>query len=154
LPIYARELASVVLMARDHVKGKNQPARPPAARAPCVLVIDDNPVFLRSLVRLLQVYGIEVATARDGREGLATFRRISPTVVLTDIDMPVQNGIRTLTAMRRERPGVKIIAMSGGAHKSDFLTMVKKLGADSAVEKPFDVGELVATIRQYLKSDV
>lgn len=129
------------------VRGK---ARPPSA--PRLLVIDDNPAFLRSLVRLLAVHGLDVAVARNGREGLAIFRRISPAVVLTDILMPVQDGISTLMAMRRERPGVKIIAMSGGGLKSDFLTVAKKLGADSTVEKPFDVGELAALIRRYLAS--
>jgi two-component system chemotaxis response regulator CheY len=117
-----------------------------------LLVIDDNPAFLRSLVRLLAVHGLDVAVARNGREGLAIFRRISPAVVLTDILMPVQDGISTLMAMRREQPGVKIIAMSGGGLKSDFLTVAKKLGADSTVEKPFDVGELAALIRRYLAS--
>ena len=129
------------------VRGK---ARPPSA--PRLLVIDDNPAFLRSLVRLLAVHGLDAAVARNGREGLAIFRRISPAVVLTDIFMPVQDGISTLMAMRRERPGVKIIAMSGGGLKSDFLTVAKKLGADSTVEKPFDVGELAALIRRYLAS--
>jgi DNA-binding response OmpR family regulator len=62
------------------------------------------------------------------------------------------DGIKTIAAMRRERPDVKIIAMSGGALQSDFLTIAKKLGADEAVEKPFDVAELVAIIRRYLKS--
>lgn len=134
-------------MRQRRVRGK---ARPPSA--PRLLVIDDNPAFLRSLVRLLAVHGLDVAVARNGREGLAIFRRISPAVVLTDILMPVQDGISTLMAMRRERPGVKIIAMSGGGLKSDFLTVAKKLGADSTVEKPFDVGELAALIRRYLAS--
>ena len=118
-----------------------------------VLVIDDNPAFLRSLVRLLKVYELDVAVARNGREGLATFRRISPAVVLTDMLMPL-NGIRTITAMRRERPGVKIIAMSGGGRvgKSNALAMAKQLGADGVVQKPFDIEEVVAMIRRYLKS--
>lgn len=135
---------------RSLAKGRRDRARPPSA--PRVLVIDDNPAFLRSLVRLLKVYELDVAVARNGREGLAIFRKISPAVVLTDIHMPVQDGISTIIAMRRERPDVKIIAMSGGGLPSDFLTLAKKLGADGAVEKPFDIGELVAMIRRYLTS--
>jgi len=133
---------------RSLAKGRRDRARPPSA--PRVLVIDDNPAFLRSLVRLLKAYGLDVAAARNGREGLAVFRKISPTVVLTDILMPVQDGINTIIAMRRERADVKIIAMSGGGLQSDLLTMVKKLGADTAIEKPFDVGGLVVMIRRYL----
>lgn len=129
-------------------------ARSRVTPAPSVLVIDDNPALLRSLAGLLRAYGIEVATARNGREGLATFRRTSPAVVLTDILMPVQDGISTIVAMRRERPGVKIIAMSGGVRFDEphFLAIAKKRGADGVLEKPFDVGELVLMIRRYLAS--
>jgi DNA-binding response OmpR family regulator len=74
-------------------------------------------------------------------------------VVLTDIIMPEQDGIGVIMEMRRERPGVKIIAMSGSGRcgKSDFLTVAKKLGADSVIHKPFDIDELVETINRHLK---
>jgi len=139
---------------RGHAKGRKKRIRAPAVPQPRVLVIDDNPAFLRSLARLLQLYGIDVATASDGRKGLAAFRKISPAVVLTDIDMPLQDGIGTIIAMRRERPAVKILAMSGGARfgKSDARIIAKKLGADSVLEKPFDIERLMAAIRRYLKS--
>ena len=138
---------------RSHVEGKPKPARLSTAPTPGVLVIDDNPVLLRSLARLLQIYGIEVATARDGREGLAKFRRTSPAVVLTDILMPVQDGFSTIIAMRRERPSVKIIAMSGGTRFGISRSRTIASGADGVLEKPFDVGELVVMIRRYLTPD-
>src|SRR5258706_11742493 len=83
-----------------------------------------------SFATVLGAYGIPIATARDGLEGLATFRRISPTVVLTDIIMPGKEGLETIMAMRRERPATKIIAMSGsgGMGKRDYLTIAKNLG--------------------------
>jgi DNA-binding response OmpR family regulator len=139
----------------NDVKRKNSgPPASMAGSAAAVLAIDDDPALLHSLVSVLESYGIAIATARDGLEGLDTFRRIAPAVVLTDILMPEQDGIGTIMAMRRERPGVKIIAMSGGGRvgKSDFLAIAKKLGADSVVHKPFDVDELVATIRGHLMS--
>lgn len=140
-----------MLMARGHVKGQNKLVVGSPALAPRVLVIDDDPVLLRSLARLLKAHGLDVATAGNGREGLAIFRKISPAVVLTDILMPIMDGTRTITAIRRERPDVKIIAMSGGSLTSDFLAMAKKLGADNALEKPFDVSVLVAMIRRHLR---
>jgi DNA-binding response OmpR family regulator len=102
-----------------------------------------------SLVSALETYGIRIATARDWVEGLKVFQQPSPAVGVTDIIMPEQDGIGVIMAMRRERPGVKIIAMSGGGRvgKSDFLTIAKKLGADAVIDKPFDVDALVALIR-------
>jgi CheY-like chemotaxis protein len=125
----------------------------PAASVPAVLVIDDDPGLLHSFVSVLGAYGIPIATARDENEGLAAFRWTSPAVVLTDILMPGLDGIGTIMAMRRARPGVKIIAMSGGGPvgKSDFLTIAKKVGADAVVHKPFKVDELIRLLRTFLK---
>jgi hypothetical protein len=55
-------------------------------------------------------------------------------------------------AMRRERPDVKIIAMSGGGRigASDFLSMAKGLGADAAFHKPIEVDDLVKLLRTFL----
>jgi DNA-binding response OmpR family regulator len=124
-----------------------------AASAPAVLVIDDDPGLLRSFVSVLGAYGIPIATARNRNEGLAAFRWSSPAVVLTDIVMPGLEGIGTVMAMRRARPSVKIIAMSGGdaAGKSDFLTIATRLSADAVVHKPIDVDELVKLLRTLLR---
>jgi CheY-like chemotaxis protein len=124
------------------------------SRGPAVLVVDDDPAILHSLRALLESGGIPIATARDGLEGLAAFRRIKPAVVLTDIIMPEQDGIGAIVEMRRQRPDLKIIAMSGGGRigKSDFLTVAKKLGADAVIEKPFDPDELVKLLQTFLQA--
>jgi DNA-binding response OmpR family regulator len=135
----------------DDVKGRESAHHPPPG-SPGVLVIDDDPAMLHSLRSVFEACGIAIATARDGQAGLDAFRRISPKVVLTDIIMPEQDGIGVIMALRQERPGVKIIAMSGGGRigKSDLLAIAKGLGADAVFPKPLDVNELVATVRQHL----
>jgi len=132
-------------------KGSSPPPAAPSA-VPVVLVIDDDPAIVHSLVDVFESYGVSIATARDGAEGLATFRRIKPAVVLTDVIMPERDGIGIIMEMRRERPGLKIVAMSGGGRlgKSDFLTVAKRLGADSIVPKTFDIDQLVATVCAHL----
>ena len=125
-----------------------------ASSAPAVLVIDDDAALLRSFENVLEAYGIPIATARNGPDGLAVFRWALPAVVLTDIIMPDLDGVSAIMEMRRERPGVKIIAMSGSGRigKSDFLTIAKKLGADAVVYKPLNVVELVMLIRTFLRA--
>ena len=133
--------------------GDNGRVTAQAAEAiPAVLVIDDNPGMLSSVESMLEASGISVTTARDGVEGLVKFRQILPAVVVTDIVMPEQDGISTIMAMRRERPDVTIIAMSGAVRlgKSDFLTVAKQLGADLVVPKPFDANQLLAMVRSRL----
>src|SRR5690242_14942558 len=119
---------------------------------PAVLLIDDDLAVLGSLTLLLEISGFRVLTARDGAQGLREFRKHSPAVVVTDILMPEQDGIGLIMQMRRERPGVKVIAISGGGRigNSNFLTLATKLGADSVMPKPIDTDKLVDAIRRYL----
>jgi len=116
---------------------------------PTVLVIDDDEAVRSSLEMLLEAYGYEVVLARDGRQGLAAFRANEPDVVLVDIMMPVQDGIETIELIRREWPEAFIVAMSGGAGIGnwDGLKVALEVGADRAVEKPFEADELLDILR-------
>jgi len=115
----------------------NEPRETFDAACPTVLVIDDDPVIRESLEALLEAHGYQVALARNGRQGLAAFRKIAPDLVLTDIMMPEQDGFETILQMRMERADAKIVAMSGsgGVRYPDFLAMAVKLGADRGIEK-------------------
>src|SRR5579883_3045979 len=119
----------------------------PGAVCPTVLVIDE-PTIRQSLETLLEAYGYQVALARNGAQGLAAFRRIEPDLVLTDIVMPVQDGIETILSMRRERPDARIIAMSGrgSVGNTEYIDIAAQLGADAAVPKPLETGKLIAAV--------
>ena len=112
---------------------------------PTVLVIENDPAFLRSLAALLHAHRISVATACDGSQGLELFRRMSPAVVLTDL---VDGGVGVIMQMRREQSEVKIIAMSGTGRigRMGLLEIAKGLGADATLKKPFGAWDLTATI--------
>jgi CheY-like chemotaxis protein len=118
-----------------------------------VLVIDDDPDMVESLAMMLRDHGFPVLTANDGVRGLEMFREYKPAVVLTDILMPEQDGIEVIMTMRRERPAVKIIAISGSGRigKSDFLTIARKLGADATFEKGHKAGELLELLKTMLQ---
>ena len=121
----------------------------PGASARTVLVIDDDAIVRHSLEVLLETYGFQVALARNGAQGLAAFRRIEPDLVLTDIVMPVQDGIETILTMRRERPDARIIAMSGrgAVGNTDYVDIATRLGADAAMPKPLETGKLIAAVQ-------
>jgi len=118
-----------------------------------VLVIDDDPEMVESLAMLLEDHGFQVLTANNGVRGLEVFREQRPAAVLTDIIMPEQDGIGAILEMRRERPEVKIIAISGAGRvgKTDFLTIARKLGADATFEKGRSANELVVLLRATLR---
>ena len=72
--------------------------------------------------------------------------------MITDIIMPVKEGIEVIREMRRERPAVKIIAISGGGRSGplNYLDMARAMGADDAITKPFDPDELVERVQACL----
>jgi DNA-binding response OmpR family regulator len=117
---------------------------------PMLLVIDDDEAVRSSLDMLLEAYGFQVVLARDGRQGVAAFRANTPDVVLVDLMMPAQDGLATIALIRREWAKAPIVAMSGGAGIGnwDGLAAARKLGADYAIEKPFEADELLAILRE------
>lgn len=117
-----------------------------------VLVVDDEPA-VRELLRLvLERDGHTVMEAGNGRKAMRALRDAQVDVVITDIIMPEQEGMETISEIRRLRPEIKIIAMSGGGRRltMDFLPMATRLGADMTFEKPFKPTELAAAVADLL----
>ena len=89
--------------------------------------------------------------AASGPEGLAFFRLDPTDLVVTDLIMPDQEGLETIRQLRELRPGVKILAMSGGGQALDapsILDLASSLGATGTLEKPFGQDELVAALER------
>jgi DNA-binding NtrC family response regulator len=117
-----------------------------------ILVIDDDTIVRQSLTVILEDAGYQVVSAEDGKRGMAAFRSEHPDLVITDIIMPEQEGIQTITEMRKAKPDAKIIAISGGGRigNTDFLKIARVLGAMDVIPKPFDVDELLTIVENCL----
>ena len=98
----------------------------------------------------LELEGYRVAEAANGREAVEQQRNSPADVVLTDIFMPESDGFEAIDALRRDFPAVKVIVMSGGAQlaKRDYLPDAELMGADATLQKPFDIGELLKTLKR------
>lgn len=119
-----------------------------------ILIIDDDLAVRDTLIAILEDRGYEVVTAVNGQEGLAVFRSERPDLLVTDIVMPVKEGLQTIREIREERPDMKIIAISGGSRteRHDFLEIARQLGAWDVVVKPFDTEDFVARVARCLGS--
>ena len=117
-----------------------------------VLVIDDEKNMRHLLKTMLEKEGYVVTEAADGKEAIRLFRRKPADLIITDIIMPEQEGLKTIFDLRREHPRIKIIAISGGGQYglSDYLEAATAFGADRTFAKPFDRGDLVKAVRQLL----
>jgi len=117
-----------------------------------ILVIEDDESLRKALRRALRDLGHVVVVANDGREGVSRYREDHPDLVITDIVMPVQDGLEVI---RELAPGgVPIIAMSGAgcSGPTNVLDDAIRLGAFWALEKPFTVEALIAAVDEALRS--
>ncbi len=121
-----------------------------------VLLIDDDIELLRLVAAGFRAASAEVEVAIDGQAGLARFRTRPASLVVTDIIMPNREGIETIVALKRIRPGIKIIAISGGYRvgPQDFLELARHVGADGVLAKPFRIAELLRLAAELLGSPV
>ncbi len=103
-----------------------------------ILVIDDDRQVRVLLQEMLESAGHRVETAENGAVGLEAISRSAFDLVISDIFMPEMEGIETILSLRRDRPELKIIAISGGSPRApmDFLPMARLAGAVATLEKP------------------
>lgn len=134
----------------DHVADEAPLAR--------ILIIDDEELVLATLSAMLEESGYEVLEAGDGKEALRLLRMASlreheekgamPSVVITDMNMPERDGTQMIVDLRRLHPELRIIAISGSGR--DLLNMAETLGADRVLQKPFELEQLLESVRSVL----
>jgi len=117
-----------------------------------ILVIDDDDQMRVLLRQVMEWAGYEVTEAENGREGMQKQRRQPFDLVITDLIMPEQEGLETISLLRKEYPLTRIIAISGGGRigPEAYLPAAQELGADRVFSKPFDVRELAGAVRELL----
>jgi len=117
-----------------------------------ILVVDDELQIRTMLAQMLEQEGYAVHTAENGEEGLALVGRYAFDLVITDMIMPVKDGLKFIMELVRDYPDLKILAISGGgAIKAErYLTMAGYLGDIATLEKPFKREMLLELVRKQL----
>lgn len=107
-----------------------------------VVVVDDDD-DMRELMSMLLRDRYEIATARNGAEGLEVVRAVRPDLLVLDLLMPVMHGFEVCQRLRAD-PDIKdtkILISSSKSYRHDVRTAVEETGADGYIVKPFDVAE-------------
>jgi DNA-binding response OmpR family regulator len=121
------------------------------AGRPTVLIIEDDESVREIVAMTLRAARYNVLEAEDGLKGVELARSQSIDAVITDLVMPVQEGVETILTLRRERPRLPIIAISGGVTNSKlYLDIAGKIGANRLLPKPFTPKELIAVVEEVL----
>ena len=116
-----------------------------------ILVVDDIPDQLYILSEILRRAGYEVASSRSAEAALARARTLKPDLILTDLAMPVVNGVTLIDHVRsdpalKDTPIVAVTAHVWGA----IAQAAKKVGANAFISKPFNQSELLAEVEKQL----
>ncbi|MGB6294795.1 MAG: response regulator [Rivularia sp. (in: cyanobacteria)] len=119
----------------------------PKGEGELILVVDDEDSIRDITKKSLESYNYKAITASDGIEAIALYaeRRDEISVVLTDIIMPVMDGLTTIRTLQKINPQVKIIAVSG-LISNDKINTITEIGIKAFLSKPYTAKQLLQTI--------
>jgi len=117
-----------------------------------VLVLDDEDEVRTLLMRALKHAGHEALGAEDGMQGLQIVRAEQLDLVVTDVLMPEIDGLEFMKELAHLRPGMPVIAISGGGvwDAQSLLKVAGALGALRTLSKPFELDDFLNLVAEVL----
>jgi DNA-binding NtrC family response regulator len=112
-----------------------------------VLIIDDEQEFTEALAERMTNRGMTVSTSSSAIEGLQSVEEQSFDVVVLDLQMPEMDGIETLKILKKKKPELQVILLTGHATVEKGIEAMK-LGAMDLLEKPADMTTLTEKIKK------
>jgi CheY-like chemotaxis protein/cytidylate kinase len=106
-----------------------------------VLLVDDEREFVQTLSERLQLRDMGSAIAYDGKSALEIIKEDDPEVIIIDLKMPDVDGIEVLKKVKKQRPEIEVIVLTGHGSESDKKKCMK-LGAFDYIQKPVDIDHL------------
>ncbi len=116
-----------------------------------ILAVDDNPINLKLIVRMMEGSGINLDTAVDGSDALKKLKQDRYDLVLMDINMPVMNGLECTEAIRKDSDlcYIPVVALSA-ATSADMIEKMLDSGMNGYLEKPLVLGKLFNAFKLFI----
>jgi CheY-like chemotaxis protein len=115
-----------------------------------VLIVEDNPDSREMISFILKYEGYKVFTANDGSEGIHQAKNACPDLIISDLEMPVIDGIEMVKTLRHLPEYEKVPILILSAYDNDSLNQAIQVGATQAMRKPFELDSLVTTVKGLL----
>jgi len=117
-----------------------------------ILIVEDEKDLREMLKVSLTRKRFNVFEAENGKDAITHFKPAVTDLVITDLIMPEEDGLKVIMKLREMKPSIKIIAISGGgkAGPGSYLSLAKALGADVILSKPFSVNDMISHIEELL----
>jgi PAS domain S-box-containing protein len=124
---------------------------PPAGHGEIVMIVDDDASVRAIAEQTLEAFGYVPLTAEDGARAIEIFahRHAEIAAVITDMVMPVMDGIALIASLKNIDPGVRIVATTGSP---DYQATLAKAGAGEILSKPFTVDTLLRAVASVLST--
>ncbi len=122
---------------------------------PTILVIDDETATLTMFRLLLSAYGYRVLTAEDGPSGLQLLEQERPSIVFTDLKMPVMDGFDVIRAIKKKAPATEVVVITGHGDM-DLVLQALNLEATDFINKPIErqaLDEALTRVNQRLEDE-
>ena len=114
-----------------------------------ILVADDDPVIRKLLGQVLSEDGHKVSLATNGAQAIEKVQKEDFELLLSDVHMPVMNGLETLRIMRSTFPQLPVVMMD--SYPDQLVKQAENEGALTCIHKPFDLKELREVIEKVKK---
>lgn len=111
-----------------------------------LLLVDDEENFVRTLAERLQIRDLGSNVALSGEEALAFLDKDPPDVIVLDLRMPGIDGMEVLRRVKRDRPNIQVIILTGHGTDKD-KEEATRIGAFEYHKKPVDIDALVFSIK-------
>ncbi len=114
-----------------------------------ILVIEDNPMVIKSLQFKLTKDGHEVLIAKDGREAMKFLKEANFDLILTDLMLPFVTGKELISYIKKNSPKIPIIVLSTSTQENIIMDAFN-MGVDDFITKPFSPNELSLRVKRFL----
>lgn len=120
-----------------------------------VLIVEDDKELREMISFSLAKRKFTVIEANNGKDAIMHFKPSITDLVVTDLIMPEEDGLKVIMKLREMKPSIKVIAISGGgkAGPGNYLNLAKALGADVIYSKPFSINDLISRVEELLNVD-
>lgn len=115
-----------------------------------LLFVDDEEELVSALVERLEIRGVDAVGVTSGDQALEQLREREFDAVIMDVKMPGLGGLEALRTISRRHPDVKVILLTGHGSAEDS-EIGRRLGAVAYLQKPVDLEDLLATVRQAVR---
>lgn len=118
-----------------------------------ILVVDDEESVRFILKQMLETGGYSVDVANNGQEALEALKSSRFDMLITDINMPVMNGVELLNKTREEFPGMPVIFITAYG-KDKIILEAMKVGLADFIEKPFRMDYVLKTVQEHMRKGI